>query len=645
MTSKQSNSKSCKSVCKSLFLQTPILTSKTHLKNKSEFSLGGFCSLTNLKDYKMANELENTLSGATAPKSTTSTTAMAPFVTPSAPATPAAVANFITQGSIAITTAIEVMKSCPAGSGLYSKALDFAQKVAGMVLDEGVKIADAVRAVGNTLGSGEEVEKAREEKEKIMTSFGFQEGKRFRNICELDADCVEEAKKRALQNGDVPSINSAIRLKPKGKKKSRIPKYECHGIFSEAVLSDDIKLDTTWKATSLCANIGLGTYMLKDLNIEVAVANELLPDRVKIHRELYPNCNVIEGSITDPYVYKQIVAAHKERNCRIVLTSCPCQSFSRAGKQNINREDSVLIMTCMQFLEDVNDSNDFFMCENVPEFLGACPNKIKGEKYDTISDYIKQTADRLGYITNIDYLNAENYSTGEDRNRSIVLGIKKELVQKILGTTEITDNNVWEFPKPDEFKVSEEMCLHGIPSIEAGEHMVDFNRLHYAPDLEQDIVDILKEMCAGETRIITRPNTKNENDFDEIEIKRAHGDRPAPTITGESSHFRAPAHCFPAGRNRTDGTQSDARHRTPYEILVLMGMPRDFDLPEKIKIQDGDTIWCKDGPVPVSEFEQTTDDIVVSDEAFRTMLGEHYCPTVVSRCFKQLIYQIQNKDF
>ena len=117
------------------------------------------------------------------------------------------------------------------------------------------------------------------------------------------------------------------------------------------------------------------------------------------------------------------------------------------------------------------------------------------------------------------------------------------------------------------------------------------------------------------------------------------------TITGESSHFRAPAHCFPAGRNRTDGTQSDARHRTPYEILVLMGMPRDFDLPEKIKIQDGDTIWCKDGPVPVSEFEQTTDDIVVSDEAFRTMLGEHYCPTVVSRCFKQLIYQIQNKDF
>lgn len=594
----------------------------------------------------MANELENTVSGATAPKTTTSTTTIATFVAPPLPATPAEVATFVAQGNIAIKAAVEVMKSSQANSGLYFQALDFAQYVAGMMLDEGVKIADSVRAVGNTVGSGEEVDKAREEKTKLMTSYGFHEGKKWRNICELDADCVKKAKDNAIKKGDVPSINSAIKLKSKSTRGHKLPIYECHGEFSNKILPDNIKFDKTWNATSLCANIGLGTYLLKDLNINVAVANELESKyRVPIHRELYPNCNVIDGDITNPDVYSQIVAAHKEQNCRIVLMSVPCQSFSRAGKQNINREDSVLIMTGMQFLEDVNDNNDLFMCENVPEFLGACPNKIKGEKYDTISDYIKQTADRLGYITNIDYLNAENYSTGEDRNRSIVLGIKKKLVQEILGTTEINEDNVWKFPKPDEFKLSEEMCLHGIPSIEAGEHRVDFNRLHFAPDLEPDIVDILKKMPAGESTIITRSKQENKDDFDEIEIKRAHGDRPAPTITGESSHFKAPAHCFPAGRCRTDGTQSDARHRTPYEILVLMGMPRDFDLPEKIKIQDGDTIWCKDGPVPVSEFEQTTDDIVVSDEAFRTMLGEHYCPTVVSRCFKQLIYQIQNKDF
>ena len=228
-------------------------------------------------------------------------TAMTTFVAPSAPTKPAEVATFVAQGRIAIKAAVEVMKSCPANSGLYSQALDFAQKVAGMVLDEGVKIAESVRAVGNTLGSGDEVDKAREEKEKIMTSFGFQEGKRFRNICELDADCVKKAKDNAIKKGDIPTINAAIKLKPKSTRGHKLPIYECHGIFSDTVLTDDIKFDETWNATSLFANIGLGTYMLKDLNIEIAVANELEPKyRVPIHQELYPKCDVIKGSSTCP---------------------------------------------------------------------------------------------------------------------------------------------------------------------------------------------------------------------------------------------------------------------------------------------------------------------------------------------------------
>ena len=381
--------------------------------------------------------------------------------------------------------------------------------------------------------------------------------------------------------------------------------------------------------------------MLKDLNIEIKVSNELLEKRVQIQKALYGNnCDVITGDITKPDVYQKILVAHKAQNCRIVLFSAPCQNFSKAGKQNIHHVNAGLVMYGMQFVED--SKPDVFMCENVPEFLGACPDKIKGEHFKTICDYIEQTSDRLGYITNIDYLDADNYGTGEKRERSIVLGIKKELVQKILGTTEITADNVWKFPKPDEFKMSEEVCLWGIPSLEAGEHRIDFNRLHYALDLEPEIVDALKNMSAGQTsKVVINPKTK-----DRVEIKRAHGDRPAPTITGESAHFRAPAHCFPAGRIRKDGTQSDARYRTPYEILVLMGMPKDFELPANIKIRDGKgNLWCKSGPVPDDPSAVNPGDIVVSDDEFRTMLGEHFCPTVVNRCFAQLIYQIQNKDF
>lgn len=592
----------------------------------------------------MIQELKTT--GATAPKSTSSSTTIATFVAPPLPATPAEVATFVAQGNIAIKAAVEVMKSSQANSGLYFQALDFAQYVAGMVLDEGVKIADSVRAVGNTVGSGEEVDKAREEKTKLMTSYGFHEGKKWRNICELDADCVKKAKDNAIKKGDVPSINSAIKLKSKSMRGHKLPIYECHGIFSDTVLPKGINFDETWNATSLFANIGLGTYMLKDLNIKVAVANELLKKRTDIHKALYGNnCDVITGSITEENIYQKILAAHKANNCRIVLMSCPCQFFSKAGKQHINRDGATLILKGMQFVED--SKPDVFMCENVPEFLGACPDRIKGENYDTICDYIKQTSDRLGYITNIDYLDADNYGTGETRERSIVLGIKKELVQKILGTAEIIADNVWKFPKPDEFKMSEEICLLGIPSIEAGEHRIDFNRLHFAPDLKPEVVEALKNMSAGEKTTVMLPSSKTEGEFDEVEIKRAYADEPAPTITGESGHFGAPANYFPAGRIRTDGTQSDARYRTPYEILVLMGMPRDFELPANIKIRDcKGNLWCKSGPVPESDPTAIQPgDIVVSDDEFRTMLGEHYCPTVVNRCFAQLIYQLQNKDF
>ncbi len=592
----------------------------------------------------MAKYLESTLNNATAATSTTSSTAVATFVAPSAPATPADVATFVAQGNIAITAAVEVMKSCPVNSGLYFQALNFAQQVAGMVLDEGVKIADAVRAVGNTVGSGPEVEKAREGKDKLMTGYGFQKNKTWRNICELDAACVKEAKEEAAEDGDIPSINAAITIKKERQGKPKIRKHKCHGIFSNTVLSNNLKFDETWNATSLFANIGLGTYMLKDLNIEISVANELkADDRAPIHQELYPICNVIAGSITDDVIYDKIVEAHKARKCRIVLMSPCCQSFSKAGNQDVNREESKLIMTGMKFLDAVNDYNDVFMCENVEEFLDACPDEIKNKGYDNICDYIEQEADRLGYIINIDYLDAACYNTGEKRSRSVVIGIKKELVQKILGTTEITEDNVWKFPKPDEFKLSEEVCLHCIPSIEAGEYRMDVNRLHFTPKLIPEVVEALKKTEAGGKAVVKYRDDKNKRK--KVTIVRAHGDRPAPTITGETAHFGAPALRFPAGRCRTDGTQSDARYRTPYEILVLMGMPRDFELPEKIKIQDGNTIWCKNGPVAESEFERTNDDIVVTDDDFRTMLGEHYCPTVVNRCFMQLIYQIQNKDF
>lgn len=589
---------------------------------------------------KTTNGTHVSTTGVITPHSITTLTT---FVEPTPPTTPAEVETFIIKGQIAINTAKTIINSCPANSGLLFAALKFGQKVAETVLDEGVKIADTVRAIGETKGSGPDVEQARADKEKLRKAYNFKKNKLWRNICELDADCVAKAKAEAKANDDIPSINSALAFKNKHKEsKTRLKIYQCKGKFANTILSDDIKFAKPVNATSLFANISIGTYLLPKLNINIAVANELHKIRTQIHKALSTNCDVIAGSITDDKVFQQIVDAHKKNDCRFVLMSPPCQSFSKAGSQNINRADATLIVRGMDFLEAVNDRFDGFMCENVPEFLSAHPDKING--YDTIYDYIKQRADELGCITNIDYLDADCYGTPEHRNRAIILGIKKEFVQKIIGKVP-TKDNVWMFPKPDEFKITEQEGLVGIPSLEAGESDINFNRLHFTPDLNPAIAEALANTGAGQTSVTLVPD--DDGGLKRITLCRAHGDRPAPTITGESSHICSKTMCFPAGRCRTNGKQSDARCRTPYEILVLSGMPRDFELPEKIKIRDNKgNIWCKSGPVPESvPTAIQPGDIVVSDDEFRTMLGEHYCPTVVNRCFKQLIYQIQNKDF
>ena len=581
----------------------------------------------------------------TTPKSTTSTT-VATLKLPPLPTTPAEVATFMITGSIAIDTAKKIIATCPANSGLFFKALEFGQRVAGMVLDEGMKIADEVRAAGSTKGSGLAINASRAKKSAIMTAYGFTKNKMWRNICELDANCVDNAKIFAKSRDDIPSINMALTMKKKLKpKKKRLSVYEgCNGKFSDVVLPFGLKFPELTNMTSLFSNIGIGTYRLNDINGNVAVANELDSIRSDIHRMLFPSSNVITGSITEDNIFQQIVDAHKKNDCRFVLMSPPCQSYSKAGSQNVNRNDAILVMRGMEFVKAVNDNNDGFMCENVPEFFGGCPEKIREAGYDNILSYMKNVSEKLGYITNADYLNAKWFGTAEDRNRAIFLGLKKEFVEKIIGK-EPTAENVWKFPKKDEIEFSELECLAGIPSLEAGQSRIEFNRLHFAPDLAPEIVEALKDTEAGQETTIEIKD--DDGVISLITIARAKCNKPAPTITGESSHYGAPANYFPAGRIKIDGTQSDARYRTPYEILVLSGMPRDFELPEKIKIRDGNgNIWCKNGLLPESDPTAIQPgDIVVTDDEFRTMLGEHYCPTVVNRCFAQLIYQIQNKDF
>ena len=125
----------------------------------------------------MAATSLSTSTGATAPTLTTSTPAVITVAPPALPATPAGTADYISQGMIATDAAIELMRSCAyMEPELYNYLLDLAQDIAGKVLDEGVRIADKVRALGPTKGSGAAVTAARIAKDKLMEAHGFKKG-------------------------------------------------------------------------------------------------------------------------------------------------------------------------------------------------------------------------------------------------------------------------------------------------------------------------------------------------------------------------------------------------------------------------------------------------------------------------------------
>ena len=60
------------------------------------------------------------------------------------------------------------------------------------------------------------------------------------------------------------------------------------------------------KGVSLFSSAGIGEVYLKEMGIEIIVANELLEKRAKLYKDLYPETDVVIGDIADDKIYKEI---------------------------------------------------------------------------------------------------------------------------------------------------------------------------------------------------------------------------------------------------------------------------------------------------------------------------------------------------
>ena len=62
-----------------------------------------------------------------------------------------------------------------------------------------------------------------------------------------------------------------------------------------------------YNALSMFASAGIAETYFDKHGIHVKVASELLPERVKLYRHLYPKVDMVQGDITEEAVYEEVI--------------------------------------------------------------------------------------------------------------------------------------------------------------------------------------------------------------------------------------------------------------------------------------------------------------------------------------------------
>lgn len=478
---------------------------------------------------------------------------------------------------------------------IYQTVLANTQQYAEHLLDAELEISKQLKELPKSQGQHKNT--GVKTKADLIAEMGLTQ-KQARAIGSLDEECVERAKNMAREYNDIVSRNWAIRMKRKNEQIGTTTEFECSGNFACATTDYCAKYDASKPLyyTQLFANVGIGEYYLHELNVINAVANELIEDRARWYEEIYPDCHMIQGDFTNDDVFNALIDAHREKGCKVILASPPCQPFSQAGKKDFNSSEASLFLRTIEFIRAVNDVNQYVMIENVPQFLNARPDSLIGTNYDNIAEYIKGELEALGYVVNIGVLDAANYGTCQARERAIITAAK---------------SGIWQFPCPDKYRPMLWECIGDLPSLEAGED--SGIKYHVAPSMSEYQVDVLKHTPTGrsahdnsaEHKPTNVDGTPSNSSF-KSSFERKFWDRPCNTITMSNDNVSGHRTIHP-GRPLSDGTYSDARCLTVLELLRVCGLPDDYPIPT----------WAK-------------------DDLVRGVIGECFAPKLVKRLIEML---------
>lgn len=266
-------------------------------------------------------------------------------------------------------------------------------------------------------------------------------------------------------------------------------------------------------AISLFCSSGIGDLGLRANGINTVIANELLPDRVKLFQSNYPECKMFPGDIWQ--LKDEIIKYYRSTFSEppfLILATPPCQGMSsngmgkmlsdyRKGLRPKFDERNRLIIPTLDIIAELQP--EWVIFENVPNMQNTLIYNEEGELVNII-DYIFE---RLGnnYVGKADVVDVADYGVPQNRKRLITILSKSPKAHDYFSSrrsfipepTHSRIGNLIESPW-----VTVRDAISSLPAIDGkkGENSLpDFHPLHKVPFLDDKKYFWVSHTPEGET--------------------------------------------------------------------------------------------------------------------------------------------------
>lgn len=235
--------------------------------------------------------------------------------------------------------------------------------------------------------------------------------------------------------------------------------------------------------------------------------------------------------------------------CDIITAGFPCQPFSNAGnRRGVYDARGELYLECLRIIESKKPRAVLF--ENVKGLLSS-----KHQSGKKLIEVIKEDLEDLGYSVNYQVVNASDYGVPQNRERMILIGLRKEL------------GKTFEFPPKQEDKTF--LTLRHILDIPA--ELPNQNYWPYSPQA-QSMIEQIPE--GGSWKSI--PYEKLSPRFQRIrdDMKRYHAPNFYRRFSRDEINGTITASAQPENCGITHPTEN--RRYTIREIARIQTFPDDF---------------------------------------------------------------------